>query len=64
MVFKQVLLNVMEYALIKFQVSRKISKVDQMFKARLTELQGRAYASPEQRAIEEEDLKMHKEIEK
>ena len=64
MVFKQVLINTVEYLSFKFNVSRKIKKVEQLFVDRKNKLVIDDESPTKSQIIELADLRMHRTIEK
>ena len=64
MVFKQVIFNVIEYAGMRCSVSRKISKVDQIFEKRIQEIEDECHGDKKKLKLQLADLRMHREIER
>ena len=64
MVFKQVLINTIEYLSLKFNVSRKIKKVEKLFSDRKNALAIDDETRSKDKIIELADLRMHRTIEK
>ena len=63
MVFKQIGYNILEYGLLKCKVEWKLRKITKLFNTRFAQIRGK-HADAQKNVIEEEDLKMHREIEK
>ena len=67
MVGKQVFFNTLEYFLLKCQVGRKINKVDRLFEqhnAKTLSKSQELNKTNKEIALEEEDLRLHQNIEK
>ena len=68
MVFKQVFFNVLEYLLLKCQVEFKLRRVNRVFRQKLAQMRAEHQSLQDvdasKKVIDEEDLKMHMEIEK